>query len=225
MRGGLAAIIASAALCLAASARAAPVGVPLGPDRLMLDTPVGFSDTAGFGSPRLTEIAETLGGASNRVLVFALSDVDVRRFSAGDPIELHRYLLAVTPRAKERERIGASQFAELMQDMTRNLGAPPAPADFRNYLVGRAPGVAHLLVDLRRDPQILSVLHGTMVSPPQTGWNEKPAVFKLSSTTLALIGSRALYISAFSAYDSPADVLWIQSITDRWVEELQRLNK
>lgn len=212
-------------MCLGARVEAAPVGIMFGPDRLMLDTPAGFSDSAGFHSPRLTEIAETLGGASNRVLVFALSDDDVRRFSAGDPLELRRYLLAVTPRAKERERMSPAQFSEVMQDLTRTVGVPPSPPDYRNYLVKRAPGIPHLLVDLRRDPQILSVLHGTMVSPPETGWKERPAVFKLSSTTLAQIAGRALYISAFSAYDSPADVLWIQAITDQWVQELQRLNK
>ena len=38
--------------------------------------PAGFADTAGFGSPRLTDIAENLAEATNRVLVFALADVD-----------------------------------------------------------------------------------------------------------------------------------------------------
>ena len=41
----------------------------------------------------------------------------------------------------------------------------------------------------------------------------------------SFIGGRAVYLSAFSAYDSPADVFWIRSITETWLEELQRLNK
>lgn len=229
MRPGLAAwSIAIGALCFCAPAGAAPFGIQLGPDRLVLDTPFGFSDTAGFGSPRLTEIAETLGDASNRVLVLALSDADTRRFAAGDTPELRRYLLAVTPRVRERDRTTPAQFAALVAETERNFGAAPdASTDFLKYLQGRPPGPAYLLAQLRREPHVLSLLLGTMVpQPPARFWaSEKPPVFKLSTTTLALIGGKTLYLSAFSTYDTPADVAWITSITERWVEDLQRLNK
>ena len=196
--------------------------------RLILDTPSGFSDTAGYGSPRLTEIAENLAEASNRVLVFALSDADTRRFSAGDSLELRRYLLAVTPRATERERASEAQFATLTREATRTLGAPPAAAeDFMKFLQARPPGQAHLLAELRRERDVLSLLLGTMVpQPPATFWRDAPPPqFKLSTTTLALINGKALYVSAFASYDTPEDLAWITSITDRWVRELQRLNR
>jgi hypothetical protein len=226
MAGRLAArTVCAVALALCGAAHAAPFGVQLGLDRLALDTPAGFSDTAGFGSPRLTEIAETLADASNRVLIFALADADARRFSAGDSLELRRYLLAVTPRATERDRMTAAQFAVLVQGAGRTLGTPPAAGtDIMKYLRERTPEQAHLLEELRRDPQVLSVMQGTMVPQPAR-WIDKPPLFKVSSMTLALVGGKALYLSAFSAYDGPADIAWVKTIAERWVEDLQRLNK
>lgn len=229
MRRALAAVvIAGASLCFCAVAGARPFSVQLGLDRLALDTPLGFADTAGFGSPRLTELAENLTEASSRVLVFALADADARRFAAGDPLELRRYLLAVTPRAKERERITAGQFADLVDLAERNIEASfQSPPDYRIYLMGRPAGQTHLLQKLRRDPHVISLLYGTMVPQPSASiWQaDKPPLFKLSTTTLALIGGRAVYLSAFSAYDSPADVFWIRSMTETWLEDLQRLNR
>jgi hypothetical protein len=215
-------------LCFGAVAEAAPFSVQLGPDRLVLDTPPGFSDTAGFGSPRLTELAENLTEASSRVLVFALSDADARRFAVGDALDLRRYLLAVTPRAKERERITAAQFAELVAQTERTLDASfQSPPDYRIYMQGLPPGSTNLLQKLRQEPQVISLLYGTMVPQPSGSiWKaDKPPIFKLTTTTLALIGGRAVYLSAVSAYDSPADVFWIRSISASWLETLQRLNK
>jgi hypothetical protein len=96
-------ITALPALLLAAAlfspqAAAAPFGVQVGDSRIGLDAPAGFSDTSFTGSPRLTELAETLTSPSNRILLFAISDGDLRRFMAGDPPELRRYMIAVTPK-------------------------------------------------------------------------------------------------------------------------------
>jgi hypothetical protein len=226
MRTGLAAsLIAVAALGTGAPAGAAPFGVQLGTDRLVVDAPAGFADSAAFGSPRLTELAESLADASSRVLVFALSDADTRRFAAGDSLELRRYVIAVTPRATERERMTAAQFAALVETLLRGLGTPPpANTDIMKYLRERPPQQAHLLAELRRDPQVLSVMQGTMV--PQPGrWIDGEPVFKVSSMTVALIGGKALYLSAFSAYNGPADTEWVRTIAERWVEDLQRLNR
>jgi hypothetical protein len=66
-------------------------------------------------------------------------------------------------------------------------------------------------------------MQGTML-PSQGGWNEK-RLFRISAMTIALVGGRAVYLSAFSAYDSPADILWIRTVSERWLEDLQRLNK
>jgi len=220
-------LFAGAALCLGAAAGAAPFTVLVGSDKVVLDTPPGFAETAAFGSPRLTEIAENLAEASSRVLAFALSDADMRRFSVGDPLELRQYLMAVTPRAKERERMSPAQYAALLEEARRNLGTPPpALADFRKHLLALPPMQPHLLADLRRDADGISLLYGTMV-PQQTPWwaEERPPLFKMSTLTLTLIRGRAIYLYVFSGFDSPADVASIRSITERWVEQLQRLNR
>jgi len=217
-------LLAAAALAFCAPAGAARFGIRLGPDQLVFETPPGFSDTAGFSSPRITDLADSLTEASNRVLVFALTDADSRRFGSGDDLELRRYLIAVTPRATERQRLSNGEYAALLKDSMRGLGTPPAAGtDYMKFLKDRPPGQPHLLEVLRNDDQSLSILRGTM-RPLQGAWREKP-VFRLNTVTLVLIGGKALYVSAFSAYDSPADLAWIRTITERWVEDLRRLNR
>ena len=83
---------------ISTGAIAAPFAVQVGDARLALDTPPGFSDVQMTGSPRLLELGEALTSASNRILLFALEDADVRRFSLGDPPQLRRYVIAVTPK-------------------------------------------------------------------------------------------------------------------------------
>lgn len=226
MRQRLATLLSvAAALLLCAPASAAPFAVRLGADRLVLDTPPGFSDSAGFSSPRLTDLAESLTEASNRVLLFALADADSRRFGSGDELALRRYLVVVTPRATERQRLTATEYAALLKDSTRDLGpTPPDTTDYMKFLQEqKPPGAPQLLAVLRNDEQGLSILRGVM-RPPQGGWREKP-VFNLSTITLVLIGGKALYISAYSAYDGPADLAWIKTVSERWVEDLRRLNR
>lgn len=228
MRRAFAALLAGVLLGIWVPLGAAPFRVQLGSARLVFDTPVGFSDSAGFGSPRLTELAENLTEASSRVLVFALSDADARRFSAGDSLELRRYLLAVTPRAGERERISREQFSVLKLEARRALGKPLAGSvDYAQFLKDSPAGQSHLLAELRNDPEVLSLLLGTMAPrPPPSMWREDlPTVFKLSTTSLALIGGKAIYISAFTTYEGPADVAWISSISERWIEDLRRMNR
>ena len=77
-------------LLAATSAVAAPFAVQVGDTRLALDAPPGFADVQSTGSPRLYELAEALTSPSNRILLFALEDADVRRFSLGDSLELRR---------------------------------------------------------------------------------------------------------------------------------------
>ena len=84
-------LLAAAALVIK-GALAAPFAVQLGDTRLALDAPPGFSDVQATGSPRLLDLAEALTSASNRILLFALEDGDVRRFTVGDSLELRRYV-------------------------------------------------------------------------------------------------------------------------------------
>jgi hypothetical protein len=188
--------------------------------RLAFDAPPGFADTGFTGSPRLQELAESLTSASNRILMFAVTDADLRRFTQGDPLEAKRYMVAVTPRGLERERITAGAFARFVNDSLRGLGTlPPAGTDYRKYL--DAQGKPALLAELRRDPEAVSVLQGARLS--SEGRSDAPK-YMLTTTTLLLMRGKAINLGVFGTYDSPEDLEWIRLTTVRWIDELQRLN-
>jgi hypothetical protein len=221
-------IFLACSVLLLTSAEAAPFAVQLGDTRIGLDAPPGFADTGFTGSPRLQELAETLTPASNRILLFAISDADLRRFTQGDNPDLRRYVIAVTPKGLEQQRVTPDMFGAFVTDSMRELGAtPPAEADFRKYLDSKQHGQPTLLAGLRKDPEVVSVLQGMRLPSPPRGLfgQEKPAQYVLSSTTLLLLRGKALNLSVYTAYDSAADLEWIRVNTARWVEELQRLNK
>lgn len=216
MRAACAALL----IALCAPAWAAPFAVRLGTERIALDTPPGFADTLDLASPRLQELAEALTSASNRILLFALTDADLRRFTLGDTPELRRYLLVATPRAMERDRVNPEQFRAFVAESLRGLGNPAEPADLRKHLDALPQGQAGLLWELRRSPDAVSVLQGTRVP---TKPNAKP-VYLLSTTTLLLMRGKALSVSAFTGYYDDADPDWLGAVTLRWVDELLRLN-
>ena len=200
---------------------AAPFAVRLGAERIALDTPPGFADTLDLGSPRLLELAETLTSASNRILLFAITDADLRRFQQGDTPEFRRYLLVATPRAMERDRVNPEQFKAFVGESVRGLGSPAEPQDIRKFLEAQPAGRAILLQELRRKPDAVSVFQGTRMP---TKAKEKP-VYLLSTTTLLLMQGKALNVSAFTGYEGDADPEWLKSVTLRWLDELQRLNR
>lgn len=208
-------------LFLSIAAEAAPFAVPVGDVRLAFDAPPGFADSSFTGSPRLQELAESLTSASNRILMFALSDADLRRFTQGDPLEAKRYMIVVSPRGLERERITAGAFAKFVNDSLRDLGTlPPAgTSDYRKYL--DAQGKPALLAELRRDPEAVSVLQGARLA--SDGKSDTPK-YMLTTTTLLLMRGKAINLGVFGAYDNPEDLDWIRVITVRWIDELQRLN-
>ncbi len=207
-------------LFLSVTANAAPFAVQIGDTRLGLDAPPGFSDTSFTGSPRLQELAESITSASNRILMFALTDADLRRFTLGDQIEAKRYMVAVTPRGLERERVTLGAFTSLVTESLRELGKPPpaGTSDYPKYL-DALQGRPALLAELRRDPNAVSILQGARLPSA----SETPK-YMLSTTTLLLLRGKAINLTVYGAYDSPADLDWIRVITVRWIEELQRLN-
>lgn len=217
------------ALAFAASpALAAPFAVQVGEARIALDAPPGYADTTFTGSPRLQELSELLTSASHRILLFALSDADLRRFTVGDTPELRRYMLAVTPKTLERERATPVIFQRAVEDSRRELGAPPPKdADLGDYLVAQKPGVTVLLAELRTEPSVVSFLQGTKLAPARRTTffaPEEKTQYLLSSTSLLLVRGKVLQLSVFTLYDTDADLDWIRSITARWIEDLQRLN-
>ena len=214
-------------MLFSAGGAAAPFAVTVGDARLALDAPPGFADTAFTGSPRLQELAESLTSASNRILLFAVSDADLRRFMAGDPMEARRYMVVVTPRVMERERVTAAAFGTFVSDSLRGLEPAPAPGtDFRKHLEAR-PGSQSLLAELRREPDAVAILQGTRLpSPPRSSIfaEERPPQYILSTTSLVLLRGKALNLTVHGLYDAPEDLDWIRSATLRWIDDLRRLN-
>jgi hypothetical protein len=212
-----------AAALLSCHAIGAPFVVQLGDARVALDTPPGFSDVQMTGSPRLLELAEALTSASNRILLFALEDEDVRRFSVGDAPVLRRYVIAVTPKGLETARVTLAAFHTLAADSLRELGSlPPADSEPRSYLDAQPRGRSSLLAELRRDQDLVSVLQGARL--PDAPRGGRAPRYLLSSTTLMLVRGKALNLSLYTSYEADADLDWIRATTLRWVDELQRLN-
>jgi hypothetical protein len=206
---------------------AAPFTVRLGIERLVLDSPPGFADTIELASPRLQDLAETLTAASNRILLFALSDGDVRRFATGAMLDVKRYMIAVTPKALERERVTPAQFALFMSDALQDLGKPVDATDLIKFLETQPFGKLHLIAELKKEPTTVSVLQAARLPslPGATFWEPSKPQYLFSTTTLFLLRGKALHLSVYAIYESPADFDWLKSITQRWVDELQRLNR
>ena len=199
----------------------------LGDARVALDVPIGFADTLFTGSPRLQELAESLTSPSNRILVFAISDGDLRRFTVGDTPDFRRHLMVVIPKGAERERVTPEGFKRFASDALRDIGKPTAETDYPNYLEQQPPEQLSLLAELRRDATAIAVLQGLRLPPtkkPGMFSRPEPSRFLLSSTSLVLLRGRGLNLSVFTMYESPADLDWIRAITLRWIEDLQRLN-
>ncbi|MGQ0656048.1 MAG: hypothetical protein ACT4P4_27970 [Betaproteobacteria bacterium] len=217
-----------ALVLFASPAGAVPFAVQVGEARIALDSPPGYADTTFTGSPRLQELAEMLTSPSNRILLFAISDGDLRRFTQGDTPEFRRYMVAVTPRNLERERTNATTFQRVVDDALRELGTPaPAGSDPADYLAQQQPGIAVMLTELRKEPGLVSFLQGTRLPPTRRpslfGPEEKPQ-FLLTSNSLLLMRGKTLQLTVHTQFDSPADAEWIRAITLRWIEDLQRLN-
>jgi hypothetical protein len=216
-------LLAALACAVPLQCAAAPFAIALGDTRIALDAPPGFADTGFTGSPRLQDLAESLTSASNRVLLFALSDADLRRFMVGDQMEAKRYMLVATAKGSERDSVSAGTFTRMASDSLRGLGSAPAPGtDYPRYLDKQPPGRAALLAQLANEQTVVSVLQGSRI-PPQRR-NEPPS-YVLSTTTLLLVRGKALNLAVYGAYETEDDVDWIRAITARWIEDLKRLNR
>jgi hypothetical protein len=220
------AILFAAAVPASQPAMAAPFTVRLGIERIVLDTPPGFTDTTELASPRLQDLADTLTSASNRILMFALSDADVRRFTQGELLDAKRYMIAVTPKGLERERVTPGQLAAYIADSLQNLGKPVETADIVKYLEAQPVGKAHLIAELKQEPATVSVLQATRLPPlpGKTFWESSKPQYLFFTTTIFLVRGKAIQLAVYSLFDGPADVEWLKTITLRWVDELLRLN-
>jgi hypothetical protein len=208
-------------LSFSMSCMAAPFAVQVGEARIGLDAPPGFAETGSTGSPRLQELGEALTSASNRILLFAISDADMRRFMTGDQLDLRRYMIVVTPRGMERERMSDSAFRAYVLDASKGLGEAPQITDPRQYLGGQPSGAVTLLAELKKEPDAASLLMGVRTQGSGFFATSK---FQLSSITLLLMRGKPFSVQVYTQYEDPADLEWIRATTLRWVDELRRLN-
>jgi hypothetical protein len=212
---------------LAGPACAAPFAVRLGDTRIVLDVPAGYADTTFTGSPRLQELAEALTSASNRILVFAISDDDLRRFTQGDRPEFRRYMLVATPKASEHDHVTPRAFQRIADDALRGLNAPAQAGDIARQLEAQPVGMTAPIAQLRRDAAAITLLQGTRLEPTKTPrllGSDVRENFILSTSTLILVRGKVLNVQAFTLFDAAEDEAWLRALTARWVDELQRLN-
>ena len=224
----LASLIAALLSALPPACAAAPFAVRLGIERIALDSPPGFADTTELASPRLQSLSETLTPASNRILLFALSDADVRSFTQGGQLDAKRYMIAVTPRGQEQVSLLPAQFTALVADSLQDLGQPvDAGVDLVKFLVSKPIGATFLIAELQKEPTAFSIMQATRLpdKPGENFWSKSTPQYLCFTTTLFLVRGKALQLKVFTLYENAADTDWLKTITKRWQEELIRLNR
>ena len=201
---------------------AAPFAVQVGETRLALDTPSGFADVQATGSPRLLELGEQLTPATNKILLFALEDADVRRFNVGDSPELRRYAIIVTPRDLQSARVTAAGFRNFVTDAMRDLGSPPDPKLALRAYLDAEPRRPKLVAELRKEPDVVSIMQGARLPDPPRSKAEPR--YLLNTMTFMLVRGKALNLALYTLQNGPDDAEWLRAATLRWIEELQQLN-
>jgi hypothetical protein len=206
---------------------AAPFTVRLGMEKIALDALPGFTDTMDLASPRLLDLAATLTSPSNRILLFALTDADLRRFQNGDPLDKkRRYVMVVTPKELEREHVGADLFKSFVCASLRDIGKAEQAADLPKFLESRPIGVPNLLTEPKEGPASVSLMQATRL-PPLPGermFDKSTPQYLVFTTTFVLVRGRTLILSIYTLFYEPADIDWLTFSSQRWVDELQRLN-
>jgi len=205
-----------------ATALAAPFAVQVGETKLALDTRSGFADVQATGSPRLLELGEQLTSATNKILLFALEDADVRRFTVGDSPELRRYAIIVTPRDLQTARVTMAGFRNLVTDAMRDLGSPPDPKLALRAYLDAEPRRPKLISELRKEQDVVSIMQGARLPDPPRSKSEPR--YLLNSMTFMLVRGKALNLALYTLQNGPEDEEWLRAATLRWIEELQQLN-
>jgi hypothetical protein len=129
-------------------------------------------------------------------------------------------VIAVTPKGLERERLTSATFKAFVAEALGGAGSAPESGDLTKYLDEQPRGRANRLAELRKDPDVASVLQGTRLPTARAD----PPRYLVSTMTLMLVRGKALNLSVFSNYERAADLDWLRATTARWIDELQRLN-
>jgi len=137
---------------------------------------------------------------------------------------LKYYLLAVTPRALEQDRMSLQAFERYVRDGLRGLGKP-IKGDFTKVLETRPMGEAVVIAELLTDPDAAAVLRAIRIPPPEGLFSYfKPSQYVLSSSAVILLRGKALTLSLTSGYESKADIDAMRTVMLRWIDDLRRLN-
>ena len=220
----LAALLAAPPLTCAA----APYTVRMGSERIALDALPGFTDTTDLASPRLQDLAASLTSPSNRVLLFALTDADLRRFQMGDPLDKkRRYVMAVTPKELERERVSANAFKAFVAESLRDLGKPEQFKDLPKFLEDRPIGLPNLLIEPKQGQTSVSLMQATRLTPlpGERMFDRSTPQYLVFTTTFVLVRGKALILTVYTLFYDSADIDWLKTASQRWADELLRLNR
>jgi hypothetical protein len=135
-------------------------------------------------------------------------------------------MVIVTPARLERERVDSALFASVVGDSMRELGPAAATGDYVKHLDAQPPGRPSLLVELRRESELVSLLQGAR-HPVRTTtfWEREKWQYIVSTHTMLLLRGKMLQLVIYGSFESPQDLDWIRFTTQRWVEELRRLNR
>ena len=207
---------------------AAPYTVRLGTERIALDVLPGFTDTTDLASPRLQDLAASLTSPSNRVLLFALTDADLRRFQMGDPLDKkRRYVMAVTPKELERERVSANAFKAFVAESLRDLGKPEQFKDLPKFLEDRPIGLPNLLIEPKQGQTSVSLMQATRLTPlpGERMFDRSTPQYLVFTTTFVLVRGKALILTVYTLFYDSADIDWLKTASQRWADELLRLNR
>ena len=97
----------------------------------------------------------------------------MRRFTLGDPSTSRRYMIVVTPKGLESQRVTPEQFAPRSANRCRIWVSCWRAPDLIKFLEKQPIGKAHLLAELKREPTAVSVLQATRYAadrpPPRSG--------------------------------------------------------
>jgi hypothetical protein len=140
-------------------------------------------------------------------------------------LDAKRYMIAVTPKGLERERVTPAQLAAYISDSVQNLGKPVQAPDLVKYLETQPIGKASLITELRREPTAVSVMQATRLPLlPGKFWESDKPQYLVFTTTIFLVHGKAIQLAVYTLFEGPADVEWLKTTTQRWVDELLRLN-
>jgi len=125
-----------------------------------------------------------------------------------------------------KARVDSARFAAIVGDSMRDIGPAAGGDDYIKHLDTLPEGTQSLLAELRRDAEAVSVLQGARLLVRATKfWESDKWRYIVSTHTMFLLRGKVLQLVIYSSYEGKQDLDWIRSTTQRWLEDLVRLNR